>query len=372
MHYPATVGNQAWFRGGRRVRSRWGGAGVAAGLWLLSQLSGCSSSEKNGTSCASLCGDMCKALAACDVEVASDCAGRCATGVAAANCADSRPPDQLTCGELKAAYACADYCATLCTRAPSCGSFDAQLCAQGCTTQSPSICNAASVAARTCDQLKPELRLYEDSARAEQGGSHISHGDFGGTNPYGLCADADDCELPLGCTLITNTCSACAADADCKRAFGPYICSAEKACTKVACASDEDCPGRICDAQRHVCAECREDAHCPGFYKRCNPKTATCGQCRTDADCGDTVPRCDVSTYQCGQCLTNADCANQQFLPRCDLETKFCQTCQVDADCAGRDHLLCGDSQCVDCLVDADCKDPSYPVCDSVLGTCHR
>ncbi len=242
MHYPATVGNQAWFRGGRRVRTRWGGAGVAAGLWLLSQLSGCSSSEKNGTSCASLCGDMCKALAACDVEVASDCAGRCATGVAAANCADSRPPDQLTCGELKAAYACADYCATLCTRAPSCGSFDAQLCAQGCTTQSPSICNAASVAARTCDQLKPELRLYEDSARAEQGGSHISHGDFGGTNPYGLCADADDCELPLGCTLITNTCSACAADADCKRAFGPYICSAEKACTKVACASDEGLP----------------------------------------------------------------------------------------------------------------------------------
>jgi hypothetical protein len=90
-------------------------------------------------------------------------------------------------------------------------------------------CNAASVAARTCDQLKPELRNYEDSARAERSGSDVAvHGSIG--NAYGLCADADDCELPLGCTLSTNTCSACASDADCDRGFGSYIYSAEKEC----------------------------------------------------------------------------------------------------------------------------------------------
>jgi len=193
-------------------------------------------------------------------------------------------PDQLTCTELKGAYACADYCATLCARAPSCGSFDSNLCAQGCTTQSPSICNAASVAARTCDQLKPELRDYEDTARAEHDGSHIQIG-FGGTNHYGLCTKADDCELPLTCALSTNTCSACASDTDCKRAGGKYVCSSEKACLEVSCLTDADCFGRVCDADSHECVECRGDADCKSVYGACDTATSECVECTSDANC---------------------------------------------------------------------------------------
>ncbi|MEI9937995.1 MAG: hypothetical protein WDO69_12320 [Pseudomonadota bacterium] len=339
-------------------------------MWLLSQLAGCSSGESAGTSCASQCGDLCKALAGCDGEVPSNCVSQCTTSVAGANCSDSHPPSQLTCAELKESYACADYCATLCTRAPDCGSFDSKLCAQGCTIQSPSICNAASVAARTCDQLKPELRDYEDTARAEQGGSHIGIG-FGGTNPYGLCTDADDCELPFGCSLATNTCSPCESDDNCKRTLGSYICSAEKQCTKVECASDADCPGRVCDAQRHVCAECRADADCTGFYERCNTQTATCGQCLSDADCKDDVlAHCDLDTNRCGQCVTNADCAGNPDFPRCDAMFDYCTGCQENADCAGTDRPICTDSQCVVCVVDADCKNPAARACDGLFNTC--
>ena len=203
-----------WFVGGRRIRGWWGAAGVFSGLCLL-LLGGCASSD-GGKPCSSVCDALCTALAACDVEVPPDCTSQCAKGVAGADCADSRPPDQLTCAELKGTYACADYCATLCTRAPSCGTFDPKRCAQGCTIQSPAICNSASVDARTCDQLKPELRDYEDTARAEQNGSHVSVG-FGGTNRYGLCTKAEDCALPQGCNLATNVCSACADDTECER-----------------------------------------------------------------------------------------------------------------------------------------------------------
>ncbi|HKO51964.1 MAG TPA: hypothetical protein VJV79_29850 [Polyangiaceae bacterium] len=281
------------FRGGL------GGASLAVGVWLLSQLSGCSASADRNN-CASTCGDLCKALSACDVEVPSDCKDQCTKGVSGADCSASRPPDQLTCAELKDTYACADYCATLCTRAPSCGSFDANLCAHGCTTQSPSICNAASVAARTCDQLKPELRLYEDTARAEQNGSHISVRIGSGTNPYGLCTKADECALPLGCVLETNTCSPCGSDTDCKHGYGSYICSTDNQCLKVACASDEDCFGRVCDVAQHECVDCREDADCTGFYRACNTATAKCAECTSNAHCKlASEPVCDVANSSC-------------------------------------------------------------------------
>jgi hypothetical protein len=320
------------FRGIGVVPNGWSGALLAVGIWLVSQLSGCASSSTEGTSCGSKCSDLCTALQACDAEVPSNCVSQCARGVEDANCVDFRPLNQLTCAELKAAYACADYCATLCERAPECGSFDSKLCAQGCAIQSPSICNAASVAARTCEQLKPELRDDEDVARAEQTGSHVDI-DFTGTNPYGLCTTIDDCEQPLGCARETNTCSPCASNDDCKGRFQKKLCSPEHECVEVGCVDDKDCGG-VCDAEQHVCVGCREDADCTGsVFKRCDTETATCRACLSDDDCSGKTSRCDLSEFWCRECLSNDDCPKKQSLPRCDLALHICSLCQGDSQC---------------------------------------
>ncbi len=317
-------------------------------LWLLGFQTSCSSSSDGGASatCTARCSDLCKALSACDTPPA-DCQAQCTLGLGA-DCAGP-PADQLTCKELSATYACADYCATLCTRAPECGSFDSRKCAIGCASESPTICNPASVAARTCDQLKPELRSYQETAEIEQSGGHVSSGHFGPS--YGLCESAEDCELPLGCASATNTCAACDSDADCARTYPHYACSAAHECTKVDCVVDADCSidltGQFCDPTLHVCGECHSDADCKGVIS-------------------GTV--CDEAKLKCVQCVDNGDCSNDA--PRCEASLQYCTSCKTDADCKGRSGTPFCDFTCVECKSDADCTDDAKPTCDTAYGKC--
>ncbi|MET0790514.1 MAG: hypothetical protein ABW061_03255 [Polyangiaceae bacterium] len=329
-----------------------GALGVGlCGFWLFALQAGCaSSSDGAAASCKAACTDLCQALAACDDGAPSDCEAQCNLGTSGVSCSGVRPADQLTCNELSASYACADYCATLCTRAPSCGSFAADTCARGCASQSHSICNSKSVAARTCDQLKPELRLYDDAGNAGQG-EIVVGGGFGAQ--YGLCTSATDCDLPLGCSATTNTCSPCEADADCGRTYPHYACSTKHECTKVDCVVDADCsaslssPTTFCDASLHVCGECHVDADC---------KNATLGKV------------CDEKTLKCVECVDNGDCSKDS--PRCDESLQYCSYCKVDKDCAGyADAPYCETLGCVACRADTDCTDVAHPTCN-YRGAC--
>jgi hypothetical protein len=337
-------------------------AGVMLGLLVL--LAGCSGSSSSSSNprCQSYCDGLCKTLEGCGTPVATDCAAQCATGTGTTDCSGERPADQLTCKEAQQSYACADYCATLCERAPSCGSsFNTLTCATGCATLLPPICNAASVAARTCDQLKPEIRRYQDAGTPAQptsgegsgSGDNVSSGDSSSpsssASESGLCRSAEDCEAPLGCSTANNTCAACKNDADCAHRTNAYICSPEKACVRVQCESDDDCgSGGFCDVERHICGDCHSNADCGGFQHLCDPVTAKCSQCASNADCDEFGPRCDHELGVCNGCKETTDCAAY----------------------AGIGRPVCGAFGCVECASDSDCKDAARPGCDSDLDRC--
>jgi hypothetical protein len=197
-------------------------------------------------------------------------------------------------------YACVGYCAVLCQRAPSCGSFDPVNCRTGCSLMMPSICNRASVAARTCDQLKPELRDYDDLGRIVSSGDNsafeVGMGSLAG---YGLCTTASDCTSPLGCAAATNTCTTCTSDDDCKQSFGKYACM-PTGCAQIQCRTNTDCTSTLtatCNAETNKCVACLTDAECTSsFSPHCEPTTNRCVACRTSADCKAPTPTC-TSNY---------------------------------------------------------------------------
>jgi hypothetical protein len=353
---------------------------LGAWAWISAPLCGCGFSFKNplegctteqGCACHSFCDSTCHALDVCNIEKpTADCAGECVAGLGATDCSTARPPDQLTCPELQRVYDCAQYCTTLCTRGPECGTFDSSLCVEGCAAEQPTICNTASVPARSCEQLKPELRLYEDNGRAQQSGGEVVS--FSSPKAFGLCRTGTDCELPLSCLAATNTCGPCEADADCARDAGSqYACAPQKECIKVACLTDGDCYGHFCDTQRHACIDCRMDADCKEYLPGCNAETAKCVMCTRDEHCtGTPFPRCNTATNRCAECVSNADCSDPSS-PRCDLTgAGFCASCQSDADCTSRTLPACASGRCVACVIDAHCKDPAHPACDPSNEIC--
>jgi hypothetical protein len=314
------------------------GLGWIVLLAALAPFGGCSSSA-NGN-CNAYCTNLCDALSECELAP-SGCQEQCESGVGRA-CEGATAPDRLTCAELSESLACADYCGTLCDRAPSCGTFDAAACVRGCAESEPPVCNAASVAARTCDQLKPEIRSYESRGQAGPDDDFASGG-FGAR--YGLCTSGEDCEAPLGCSLATNTCAACETNADCAREYESFICSEAHECVEVGCLTDDDCAGRICDAETHECVSCSTDDDC------------------TDDPVG---PLCLPDSHECGACVTNADCPVTS--PRCHPTIHFCTGCQTDADCAEREAPYCGIGGCVECEKNADCADGKF--CDIIEQRC--
>lgn len=277
---------------------------LAAIVWLAASSGACSNgSSSTSAACTRYCDDACAALAACPGGAPAGCSASCLTGSERATCTGSLPPDQQTCAQLTRHQSCADYCNTLCTAAPSCGSFDPRLCVSGCAHTQPSLCNSASVAARTCDQLKPELQVYQAVGAALARGDTFVSG--GPPSAFGLCASAFDCPSPLGCSAATNTCGPCATNADCADNFGilKNLCTPDKQCMTVDCLSDVDCSS---------------------FLPVCSAKN-TCAQCATDAQCTiSSLPRCDVATNSCVNCLVDTDCPS--FVPACSPTLHICMT----------------------------------------------
>jgi Cys-rich repeat protein len=301
---------------------------TSAAILVAATVSGCGNDPGKNADCSSFCRSFCKQLDTCQIDGSSSCQADCTAGLGSARCSDARPPDQLTCDELRGLYECASYCATLCTRGPQCGSFDSTLCVEGCAARQPIICNPASVAARTCDQLKPELREYEDIGRSSS--QPGDQGSFGGSgSAFGLCRSNSDCNGQR-CDLATNVCGPCKTDADCKEDFGAHMCAPDGSCMRVQCVEDADCPGQRCDTAMHKCVRCLVDADCTGqVFLHCNPAKNTCVQCTTDADCngqsglgthcGLTAPADSI----CVECNTDADCVNP-LRPHCGVGLSFC------------------------------------------------
>jgi len=256
--------------------------------------------------CLTMCDDRCDAFVGCGFAVSAACADDCKRSLKHADCRGFRPADQYTCGELESVHECAAYCTEFCVWASACGSFDQQLCLEGCSYGEPDICNPASVAARTCDELKPEARTYDDRGRSLQD-SGLGYAGFSDYTDYGLCRDADDCELPDACDLATNTCGACVQSSDCERLLGinPYLCSNGQ-CLEVDCVTDADCGigFRLCQPSTHTCVECLSNADCPSTYlSECDPESSKCVECLNDSHCDDgtSFDRCDTGTHHCVQ-----------------------------------------------------------------------
>lgn len=349
-----------------------GGVWTCALLGVLTAFVGCNGSTSSN-SCISYCDNLCSSLEACDVEL-KDCRGSCEGELTDKACKGQPAPDRLTCAELTEAVACAEYCTALCDRAPSCGTFDPGACVTGCLEVGPSICNAASVPARTCDQLKPEIRLYESIGSAGDGdGDHASGGGGFGAR-YGLCVDAEDCEAPLGCSQQTNTCAPCEANEDCAGLFGAQVCNAAQECEEVECAADDDCVRGPCNLETHECGECRVDADCTALLGgACDTKTSKCVECKKDSDCKSSFePSCDVAAQECVECGEDAHCTSS-FEPACDTKARTCVACNDDAHCTRGDAPACDPAQhaCVECLKDAHCPVQS-PHCDRESQTCRE
>lgn len=276
---------------------------LAALTCLAASVGACSTgSGSTSAACTRYCDDACAALAACPSGAPPGCSATCFAGSDRAACTGSLPPDQQTCAQLTKHQSCADYCTTLCAAAPSCGSFDPGLCLSGCAHTQPSLCNSASVAARTCDQLKPELQVYQAAGSALARGE--AFGSSGSPKVFGLCTSAFDCPSPLGCSAATNTCGPCATNADCADTFGilKKLCTADKQCMTVDCLSDADCSSSlpVCSAN-NTCAQCATDAQCTlSSFPRCDVATNSCVSCLVDADCPDFLPVCSSQFHACG------------------------------------------------------------------------
>jgi hypothetical protein len=300
------------------------------GSLLFLVLAHCSSKpseeEEQREQCRAVCKDRCDAYGKCGFVTVATCADSCANSLQHADCRGEIPADQYTCDELEEVYVCAQYCATFCARVPECGSFNQQYCLEGCSFDAPSLCNPASVAARTCDELKPEARSYDEGGRLLQGDGEVHHY----TSPfayqdYGLCRETYECTLPETCLLATNTCGACTQNSDCSRGTSsPYLCM-DGECLDVDCITDDDCLIGICDPEAHACVECLSDANCTGTWKACNLERQKCAECTTDAHCTrEGYPVCDPKMGRCVQCRTDADCKNS-LIPVCG-DDGYCTT----------------------------------------------
>jgi hypothetical protein len=233
---------------------KWRASWAFSVIGLVTAFVGCSG-ESSSNSCVAYCDNLCSSLSICEISTgAEDCQEACQSGLTDAQCRDQPAPDRLTCDELTEVVTCAEYCGTLCERAPQCGTFDAEACVTGCASTSHSICNPASVAARTCDQLKPEIRLYDLIGKPDGDDA------VGGGSPsrFGLCKEAEDCDAPLGCSQATNTCVTCKANEDCAHDDDVYVCNDDQECEEVECVADKDCPlssRPVCDTKTFTCVK---------------------------------------------------------------------------------------------------------------------
>jgi Cys-rich repeat protein len=261
----------------------------AALILVLSAMACSSSGTSADGQCPAYCSDTCQAATLCTIAVSSTCDSDCQAGIGTDQCQALAPISQFSCSEIQQMVDCEGYCAAFCERAPTCGAFDAKLCLEGCALVKPPICNPASVAPRTCDQLKPEARSYQDAATAKNSGTGFAS--FAQPGSYGLCESASDCTSGMVCVLATNVCGPCKADADCSPTTGLASACLSGVCTQVECLTSSDCfGGGVCDTTQHMCVPCLTAADCSGFTVA-----------------GSPGPMC-TAAHQCVQCLSSADC----------------------------------------------------------------
>jgi len=296
----------------------------ALGLLLLVQCGEKAGRDdgENAAACRQLCEGRCSAFAGCGLEARAGCVDECAASLQYFDCEFERPADQLTCDELEEIAACTNYCTEFCARATECGSFDRADCLGGCTDEQPLVCNPASVAVRTCDQLKPEARVYADAGRSLRDDGFASGHSYD-PEAFGLCRNPDDCDLPLTCLPATNTCGACSQASDCERGspFEAYVCSNGE-CLDVECAINDDCILGVCDLATYTCVDCVSDADCSTGFRICDTAVNECVECTSDAHCSAATPRCDLVQSRCRECLSDADCTDASQ-PAC-ISGGFC------------------------------------------------
>ena len=316
---------------------------------LLTLATACGSSDTGPSeACKSACQVGCDAARECGLDMDDDqCAEDCLASLGAVDCSETTPLDRLTCDELEHVFDCNAHCSALCRRSLDCATFNEQTCLTGCAIEHGSICNAASVPVRSCDDIKREARFYEEVGQAKQSGGHAIFVGGGGPS-FGLCSGADDCDEPLACDFATNTCGKCDSDTECAREAGVALACQKGACVTVECVVDDDCSGSLCDTEKHVCGRCESDGDCSDYAaEACDTETSTCVECTDNADCADafsvtgTTHVCEPTSHACVECLQNSDC-HSTYAPRCNLDTHRCAKCQSDKDCA--DGELCDTS----------------------------
>ncbi|HEY4185359.1 MAG TPA: hypothetical protein VGP07_09835 [Polyangia bacterium] len=170
----------------------------------------------------------------------------------------------------------------------------------------------------------------------------------------GGCDDDSECGLAtLHCDVVTSTCVACTADAQC-----------------AALGAGRD----RCDTAAHVCVECGLDSDC-GQGRGCRFRhcVTLCNSEGPTSACPSAAPYCedddDGFCVQCGDDLANACSMSTAAGPICG-RLGTCVACQGNADCkapTGRCETFSG--RCVECLGTKDCSGAT-PVCDPTINRC--
>jgi hypothetical protein len=156
------------------------------------------------------------------------------------------------------------------------------------------------------------------------------------------CQDTSATGLDVGCTLATPICDT----------------SDEPRC--VACLTNTDCPGGVCDPNSNTCVKCRDtappggiDAGCTTPLNACEGLSAAarCLDCQSNPDCGEGSV-CDIPRRTCVDCLPSPDPSDidpgcDDLHPECipdSLTTYRCVECVDDTDCDPTE--VCHDERC--------------------------
>jgi MYXO-CTERM domain-containing protein len=159
------------------------------------------------------------------------------------------------------------------------------------------------------------------------------------------------------------------------------ICAAGQTCQ--ACASDADCPGKVCataGSQHGGCVACTpaNTTLCPTATPLCDPNTDACVACLSSADCADPLrPACDLTAHVCAPCAADLGSGlplscSTPAKPACQAQGSLAGQCTA---CSATNLVLCGGnfpacttSGSCGCTLDADCgATDSGRVCDSTV-----
>ncbi len=151
----------------------------------------------------------------------------------------------------------------------------------------------------------------------------------------------------------------CSTDDEGKECIAKNLCVAGRCGTPgVVCHSSDDCDGRVCNPNTHLCQDCFGDDDCLGNGA---------GQQCVDGVCSQCNPQ------------THAGCSGRTPICKKGANSLACQACSGDADCATNTSVgnVCKDGECFACFAEQDESHPydrgcslQQPVCDGTTNTC--